>query len=36
MNYCGIDLARQASAVCVLNEQGAIVREQMVATEEAA
>jgi len=34
MTYCGIDLASQASAVCVLNEQGGILREQMVATEE--
>ncbi len=34
MTYCGIDLASKASAVCVLNEQGIIVREQMVATEE--
>ena len=36
MNYCGIDLASQASAVCVLNQQGTIVQEQMVATEEGA
>ena len=34
MNYCGIDLASKASAVCVLNEEGVILREQMVATEE--
>ena len=34
MNYCGIDLASKLSAVCVLNQQGTIVREQMVATEE--
>lgn len=32
MNYCGIDLASQASAVCVVNEQGTIVREQLVKT----
>ncbi len=36
MNYCGIDLASKASAVCVMNEEGAFVREQLVATEEAA
>ena len=33
MNYCGIDLASEASAVCIVNEQGTLVREQMVATE---
>ena len=35
MRYCGIDLASKASAVCVVNEQGVIIREQLVATEEA-
>ncbi|MCW5784137.1 MAG: IS110 family transposase [Nitrospirales bacterium] len=33
MNDCGIDLASEASAVCIVNEQGTLVREQMVATE---
>ena len=33
MNSCGIDLASEASAVCIVNEQGTLVREQMVATE---
>ena len=33
MNSCGIDLASEASAVCIVNEQGTRVREQMVATE---
>ncbi len=33
MTYCGIDLANQASAVCLLNNQGELLREQMVVTE---
>jgi len=33
MMYCGIDLASKTSAVCILNDQGVIVREQMVETE---
>ena len=33
MNSCGIDLASEASAGCIVNEQGTRVREQMVATE---
>ncbi len=36
MNYCGIDLASKASALCVVDHQGTIIREQMVPTEEAA
>lgn len=33
MNDCGIDLASEASAGCIVNEQGTLLREQMVATE---
>lgn len=33
MNYCGIDLASKASAFCVMNEMGAIVREEEIATD---
>lgn len=34
MNHCGIDLASKASAVCVMDAEGRIIREAMVATDE--
>ena len=34
MKHCGIDLASKASAVCVMNAEGRIVREEMVPTVE--
>jgi len=34
MNYCGIDLASKASAVCILDDQGRIVAEFEVPTDE--
>ena len=34
MNYCGIDLASKASAVCIIDEQGRTVAEFEVATDE--
>ncbi len=33
MRYCGIDLASKASAVCVMDSEGRIVREEMVPTD---
>jgi transposase len=34
MNYCGIDLASKASAVCIIDDEGRTVREFEVATDE--
>lgn len=34
MNYCGIDLASKASAVCVMDLGGEIVREDVIPTDE--
>lgn len=34
MDYCGIDLASKASALCVMDEQGAISREAELPTDE--
>lgn len=34
MNYCGIDLASKSSAICIMNEQGVLVREDEIATDE--
>lgn len=33
MNYCGIDLASKSSNICVIDQRGEILREQVVATE---
>lgn len=33
MNYCGIDLASKASALCVMDETGAILWEEEIATD---
>ncbi|MGR8953658.1 MAG: IS110 family transposase [Gammaproteobacteria bacterium] len=33
MNYCGIDLASKASAICVMDEMGAILREDEIPTD---
>lgn len=33
MNYCGIDLANKTSAICIIDEQGKVLREVMIETE---
>lgn len=33
MNYCGIDLASKASAICVMDERGALLREEEIPTD---
>lgn len=33
MNYCGIDLASKSSNICVINQQGHVLHEQVVSTE---
>ena len=33
MNYCGIDLASKASAICVMDEMGAMLREEEIPTD---
>lgn len=34
MSYCGIDLASKASAICVMDERGTILREEEMPTDE--
>ena len=34
MNYCGIDLASKTSAMCVMGDQGEVIWEQVLFTEE--
>jgi transposase len=34
MNYCGIDLASKASAICLVNETGTILREDEIPSDE--
>ena len=36
MNYAGIDVANRASALCVIDDQGRVLHERMVATERGA
>ncbi len=35
MHYCGIDLASKSSNICVIDQQGKVLRERVIATEAA-
>jgi transposase len=33
MNYCGIDVANKTSCICIINDQGAVLHRETIATE---